>query len=63
MTSQAAARRVDELRAEVDYLRQRLDLYRARVYAGKSGNRARLHDYERAHAQAAERLSAAEREL
>ena len=63
MTGESAARRVDQLRAEVGYLRQRLDLYRARVYAGKSANRARLDGYEKAHAQAAERLSAAEKEL
>ena len=63
MTGEPAARRVDQLRAEVGYLRQRLELYRARVYSGKTANRARLAGYEKAHATAEDRLKAAEREL
>ena len=40
--------RLDELRAEASYHRQRLDLYRARLYGGRALSRARLHEFERA---------------
>ena len=48
--------RLDQLRAEANYHRQRLDLYRARVYSGRAANPARLEELERASDNAAERL-------
>jgi hypothetical protein len=48
--------RLDELRAEARYHRQRLDLYRARLYGGRAMNVARLEEFERASDNAAERL-------
>jgi hypothetical protein len=48
--------RLDELRAEADYHRQRLDLYRARLYGGRAMSMARLEEFQRASDSAAERL-------
>jgi hypothetical protein len=42
------AQRLDQLGAEARYHRQRLDLYRARLYGGRALNRARLDEFERA---------------
>ena len=50
------ARRVDQLRAEARYHRQRLDLYRARMYGGRAVNLARLQEFQRTSDTAAERL-------
>ncbi len=55
MTDRQTAR-LDELRAEADYHRQRLDLYRARLYGGRAASLARLEEFERASNAAAERL-------
>jgi hypothetical protein len=49
-------RRLDELQAEADYHRQRLDLYRARLYGGRAVSTARLEEFERAADDAAARL-------
>ena len=40
--------RLDELRAEASYHRQRLDLYRARLYGGRPISPARLEEFRRA---------------
>jgi hypothetical protein len=50
------AQRLEQLEAEERYHRQRLELYRARLYAGRATSRARLEEYQRAADQAAERL-------
>jgi hypothetical protein len=55
----ANALRLDQLRAEARYHRQRADLYRARLYGGRAVNRARLEELQRASDRAAERLSQA----
>ena len=55
MTARQTAR-LDQLRAEASYHRQRLDLYRARVYGGRTANLARLEEFQRASDNAAERL-------
>ena len=58
--------RLDQLRTEADYHRQRLDLYRAKLYAGRAVNTERLREFERASDNAAARLrqarAAAERD-
>lgn len=48
--------RLDQLAAEARYHRQRLDLYRARLYGGKMLHPARLEEFERASDDAAARL-------
>jgi hypothetical protein len=48
--------RLDELRAEARYHRQRLDLYRARLYGGRAMSLLRLEEFERASDNAARRL-------
>jgi hypothetical protein len=48
--------RLDQLRAEANYHRQCLDLYRARLYGGRATNLARLEEFQRASDTAAERL-------
>jgi hypothetical protein len=40
--------RLEQLGAEARYHRQRLDLYRARLYGGRALSRARLEEFERA---------------
>jgi hypothetical protein len=57
--SESRAQRLDQLRAEARYHRQRLDLYRARMYGGRAVNPARLEEFERAADAAEERLRAA----
>jgi hypothetical protein len=51
--------RLDQLRTEADYHRQRLDLYRAKLYAGRAVSMERLKEYQRASDNAAARLQAA----
>ena len=48
--------RLDQLRAEANYHRQRIDLYRARLYGGRATDLARLEEFQRASDSAAERL-------
>jgi hypothetical protein len=48
--------RLDQLRAEARYHRQRVDLYRARLYGGRALSPARLEEFERAADEAAARL-------
>ena len=50
------AQRLDQLRVEARYHRQRLDLYRARLYGGSALSPARLEEFERASGAADARL-------
>ena len=52
--------RLDELREQPRYRRERLELYRARMYGGRAGSESRLREYERASAGASARLRRAE---
>ena len=52
--------RLDELREEARYSRERLELYRARMYGGRARSEHRLREYERAAEGAARRLEQAE---
>lgn len=52
----AHAQRLEQLRAEARYHRQRLDLYQARVYSGRAVSTARLEEFQRAADDAAARL-------
>jgi hypothetical protein len=54
--------RLDELREEARYRRERLELYRARMYGGRARNASRLSEYERAYEGASARLRHAEAE-
>jgi hypothetical protein len=54
------APRLEELRAEARFHRQRYDLYRARAYGLRPVNETRLRELERAAAGAEERLRHAE---
>jgi hypothetical protein len=55
--------RLDELREEARYRRERLELYRARMYGGRARNEYRLREYERASDGASARLRRAEARL
>jgi hypothetical protein len=55
MTS-SRVERLDRLAAEARYHRQRLDLYRARLYGGRPLSPARLEEFQRASDAAATRL-------
>jgi hypothetical protein len=55
MTDQHA-QRLGQLDAEARYHRQRLDLYRARLYGGRALSTARLEEFQRAADDAAARL-------
>jgi hypothetical protein len=54
--------RLEELRVEARYHRERRDLYRAKMHGGRPTSPARLRDLERALAMADSRLERAERE-
>ena len=54
--------RLEELRAEANYLRNRRDLYRAKVYGPRPAQVSRLEDLERQYDLAESRLRRAERE-
>jgi hypothetical protein len=45
------------LQDEARYRRERLELYRARLYAGRAGNHEKLAELERAYAGASARLA------
>jgi hypothetical protein len=51
--------RLDQLRSEADYHRQRLDLYRAKLYCGRAVSMERLKEFQRASDNAAARLQQA----
>ena len=50
------ALRLDQLRAEARYHRQRADIYRASLYGGRAVNLARIEELQRASDRAAERV-------
>jgi hypothetical protein len=50
----------ERLRDEARYRRERLDLYRARMYGGRAGSQAKLSELQRASDGAAARLHRAE---
>jgi hypothetical protein len=54
--SDRESQRLEQLRAEARYHRQRLDLYRARLYGRRALSLARLEEFERASDGAAARL-------
>jgi hypothetical protein len=54
---------LDELREEARYRRERLALYRARMYGGRARSEYRLREYERASEGASARLRRAEAPL
>jgi hypothetical protein len=54
--------RIEELRAEARYARQRSELYRARMYGLRPTTMSRLRELERIHRGADARLRTAERE-
>jgi hypothetical protein len=53
------ANELEQLRAEARYQRERYDLYRARVYAGKPTSPARLRELQQACVSAEARVRAA----
>jgi hypothetical protein len=53
------AGRLEELRAEARYHRQRYELYRARVHGSRPTRLSRLRELQRAHEFAAARLTRA----
>jgi len=55
--------RLEDLRAEARYHRERYDLYRAKVYGPRPTSMTRLRELERAHNAAKARVAQAEREL
>ena len=52
---------LDQLRAELRYLRERRDLYRAKVHGPRPARLSRLREFERQHDLAESRLHRAER--
>jgi hypothetical protein len=52
--------RIEELREEARYRRERLQLYRARLYGVRAADRSRLAELQRAYDGAAARLARAE---
>ena len=56
------ADRIAELLAEARHARERLDLYRAKMYGPRPSSMTRLRELERAQAAAQARLEHAERE-
>jgi hypothetical protein len=55
--------RLDALRAEARYHRERRDLYRAKMYAQRPATMTRLRELDRIAEAAAERVRRAEQEL
>jgi hypothetical protein len=53
------ADRLEELRQEARYRRERLELYRARLYGGRAVSLSKLRELERSSEGAAARLRAA----
>jgi hypothetical protein len=53
--------RLERLRMDERYHRERRDLYRAKRYGPRATSEERMRELERAYEQAAERLRAAER--
>jgi hypothetical protein len=55
--------RIDDLRADARYARERYDLYRAKVYGPRPTSMTRLRELERVSAAATARLRHAEQAL
>ena len=53
--------RIEQIKAELDYLRQKRDLYRAKSYGPRETSPERMRELDRAVAQAEERLANATR--
>lgn len=53
--------RIEQIKAELDYLRQKRDIYRAKRYGSRATTAERMRELDRAVAQAEERLANAER--
>ncbi len=62
LTVSGLPRRIEELRAEARYARERYDLYRAKTYGMRPTSAARLRELERIHRGADARLRRAEQE-
>ncbi len=58
----ATAKRLDELRAQAQYARQRRDLYKARAYGPRTTSPVRMRELEREHERAQAALQFAELE-
>ena len=58
----AGPARIEELRAEARYRRERYQLYRAKMYGLRATSMARLRELERAHEGAEARLRRAAQE-
>jgi hypothetical protein len=58
----ASAPRLDDLRAEVRHLRERRDLYQAKMYGSRPTSMTRMRELDRELAGAEERLQFAERQ-
>ena len=58
----ADSSRIEELRAEARYHRERYDLYRAKMYGPRPTTMTRLRELERAHQGAEARLRHAEQQ-
>ena len=56
------SRRIEELRAEARYARERYDLYRAKMYGLRPTSITRLRELERIHQGADARLRRAQQE-
>jgi hypothetical protein len=56
----SGAARLEDLRDEARYRRERLELYRARLYGGRAASMSKLRELERSSDGAAARLRAAE---
>ena len=54
--------RLDILRAEARYRRERLELYKARIYAGRGSSDSKLRELERSADGAAARVHRAEQD-
>jgi hypothetical protein len=57
----AGAERIEDLAAEARYARQRVDLYRAKMYGARPTSPARMRELERVADGAEERLRRARR--
>ena len=58
--SMADLARIEQIRAELDYLRQKRDLYRAKRYGPRPTSADRMRELDRQVAQAEERLANAQ---
>ncbi|HEX4438321.1 MAG TPA: hypothetical protein VH061_16165 [Solirubrobacteraceae bacterium] len=57
-----SARRIEEIRAEAKYHRERLDLYKAKTYGSRPTSEVRMRELERRSTGADSRLREAQQE-